>query len=92
MSREVLEQSPEQRARSAAEEFVAQALVFPILKLMRETNQAAAPFAPGDYEKSIGSLHDVETAARIVRASNFPLVDAVARNLLKRQERAAPEG
>lgn len=81
---------PEEQTRRAAEEFVAQALVLPILKQVRETNQAAAPFAPGPYEKSIGALFDQETAVKIVRAEGFALVDAVARNLLRNQPRSEP--
>lgn len=76
------ETSAEERARSAAENFVAQSLVLPVLKSLREQNQAAPPFAPGDYEKNIGSLFDMHLADEIVGASNFPIVDAVARNLL----------
>lgn len=71
------------RARSAAEEFVAQSLVLPVLKSLREQNAASPPFAPGAYEKTISPLYDLEVASRIVRAKRFPIVDAVARNLLK---------
>lgn len=76
-------------ARAAAEEFVAQSLVLPILKSIREQNQASEPFAPGDYERTIGGLFDLEIATRIVRSRRFPIVDAVARNLL-REPRTAP--
>lgn len=74
--------SPEDLARRSAEEFVAQALVLPVLKGLREASEAAPPFAPGAYEKNIGSLHDMEIASRLVRSQRFPIVDAVARNLL----------
>jgi len=75
--------TPEQKARAAAEEFVAAALVKPVLSRMREGSQAAAPFAPGPYEKQFGPLIDNEIAKRLVQASRFDVVDAVARNLLK---------
>lgn len=84
-------QTPEERARSSAEEFVADALVKPVLKMLREQNQAAPPFAPGAYEKTFAPLMDSETATRIVRARHFPLVDSVARNLLKHPRARAPE-
>lgn len=84
-----VERTPEQKARDAAESFVAQALVLPVLKQLRESNRAATPFAPGPYERSIGSLFDAETAARIVRAERFPLVERVAQNLLKHQAAAS---
>lgn len=80
---------PESEARKAAEEFVAQSLVLPILKSIREQNQAAPPFGPGPYEQNIGSLFDMEIASRLVRAQRFDIVDAVARNLL-RQSQVSP--
>lgn len=79
--------TPEQKARAAAEEFVATALVKPVLSRMREGSQAAAPFAPGPYEKQFGPLIDNEIAKRLVQASRFDIVDAVARNLLKNSTR-----
>jgi len=82
--------TPEQRARAAAEEFVATALVKPVLSRMREGSQAAAPFAPGPYEKQFGPLIDNEIAKRLVQASRFDVVDAVARNLLKNSGRPSP--
>lgn len=76
-------EDPARRARAAAEEFVAQALVLPILKEVRESNTAPPPFGPGPYEKNIGSLFDAEIASRMVKAQRFSIVDAVARNLLR---------
>lgn len=73
----------EQQAREAAEEFVSVSLVQPILQELRSQNNAAAPFAPGDAERTFGALLDAEIARRIVRKADFPLVDEVARALLK---------
>jgi hypothetical protein len=42
--------TPEQAARRSAEEFVASSLIVPVLKALREQNNAAPPFAPGDSE------------------------------------------
>jgi len=68
-------------ARDAAERFVAMALVHPLLKEFRESNQAAPPFAPTEAEKQFGALLDAELANRVVRAAGFPLVDRLAREL-----------
>lgn len=76
-------ESAPDRARHAAQEFVSIALVQPILSSLRESNQAAPPFAPGDVERKFGPLLDAEIARRIVTRTNFPIVDAVARRLLK---------
>lgn len=64
----------------AAKKLVAHALVLPILKQFRETNQAAAPFAPNQAEKAFGSVMDQEMASRLV-SSGWGLVEAVARRL-----------
>lgn len=68
-------------AREAAEDFVSMALVLPVLKQLREMNQAAAPFAPGEAEKKFGALLDAEMAGRLVRSTRFGIVDAVAERL-----------
>jgi Rod binding domain-containing protein len=77
------DRSPEQAARDAAEQFVAQSLVQPVFAQLRGSSHAAPPFAPGEAEKTFRPLLDAELARRIVSARQFPLVDAVARNLLK---------
>lgn len=76
--------SDAQRARDAAEQLVTQAFVAPMLKQLRETSQAAAPFAPSSAEKQFRALTDAELAQRVVRAARFPLVDRLAQDLLKR--------
>jgi Rod binding domain-containing protein len=73
--------SPKERARAAAEAFVGDALVLPILKQARETSDAAPPFNRGKHEEMFGSLMDQAIATRIVRSENFPLVDRVAEQL-----------
>lgn len=78
---------PETRARVAAEEFVAGSLILPILKEMRAMNNAWGPFAPGRHEETFGAMLDGEVASKIVRASNFPLVDRLARDLLLAERR-----
>lgn len=81
-------------ARKAAEEFVAIAFVQPILKEVRESNQAAPPFGPTEAEKAFGPLLDAEIARQVVAKERYGLVDRVARQLLQSggaAERALPE-
>ncbi len=75
---------PEDRARHAAEQFVAIALVQPVLKQFRESSNAAPPFAPTQAEKQFQSLADAQLAERLVHAKNFPLVDRLAQSLMDR--------
>ena len=82
-------QSPKQEARAAAEQFVAVTLVQPLLKQLRETNNAAEPFAPGEAEKQFRALHDATLAHEIVSAGHWPLVDRLARDLLQKSQSAS---
>ncbi len=78
---------PKERARAAAEAFVGDALVLPILKQARETSDAAPPFNRGKHEEMFGSLMDQAIAMRIVQSSNFPVVDRIAEQLLASGEK-----
>lgn len=78
-------QDPEIKARDAASDFVAQTLVLPVLAQMREMNDAADPFKPSSGEKQFGALLDQKLAKEITKASSFPLVDRLARDLLRSQ-------
>lgn len=71
------------QAKETAQDFVAMAFVQPLLKQLRETNGAAAPFAPTKGEQQFRALMDAEIARKIVRASDWPLVNRLARNLLE---------
>lgn len=84
---ETVTKTPEETAQQAAREFVAMSLVQPLLKEMRDTNHAAAPFAPTGAEKQFQSMLDAHAAQEIVRARQFSLVDSVARKLLDAQRR-----
>ncbi len=75
--------SPAQQARDAAEGLVSQTFVQPMLKLFRDSNRAAPPFAPTPAEKQFRSLMDVQLAQQIVSAKQFPIVDAIADHLIK---------
>lgn len=85
-------ESPEAKARAAAEQFVSIALVQPLLTQLRETNHAAPPFAPSSAEKQFQGLFDAQVAQRITRAKRFPLVEAVAAQLTQRLNAEQPSG
>lgn len=68
-------------ARQAAEQLVAITFVQPLLREARESNHAAAPFAPGAIEKQFAPLLDAQLSDRIVRASRWPLIDRVAHDM-----------
>lgn len=72
------------RAREAAAEFVAVTLVQPILASLRDTNESAEPFAPGEAERAFGPMLDAEIAERIVLSARFSIVDVIAKQLVGR--------
>ncbi len=84
------ERSPEGKARKAAEDLVSVSLIEPTLKLLRESNNAAAPFAPGEAEKAFGPLLDKAISERVVKASGFGIVDRLASDLLKHGKAISP--
>ncbi|MEQ9616439.1 MAG: hypothetical protein RLN60_00215 [Phycisphaerales bacterium] len=73
----------EARSKEHAKEFVAQALVYPMLKEARESDLAWGPFKPGKHEKALSWLIDERAAQNIVGAKNFSLVDRVAESLVE---------
>lgn len=77
-------------ARAAAEEFLAVALVQPILASLRSSDRTPAPFAPGPAEKSFRAFADSHVARQVVRSGNFGLTDRLARDLLSRSQPSAP--
>ena len=79
-----------ERARAAAGQFVALTFVQPVLKQLRETSEAAPPFAPSEGEKQFRALLDAELAQRIVHKARFGLVDRVARDLLGSSRETEP--
>lgn len=80
----------EARAKAAAQDFVATALIQPILKSLRESTNAAPPFAPGPAEKQFRGMMDAQLSKQIAQASRFPLVDRLARDLLRRPSPPPP--
>ena len=75
------EKTAEDRARATAERLVAVVLVQPILKQMRESNQAAEPFKPTRGEQQFQSMLDAKFAQEITQSARFPLVDRLARDM-----------
>lgn len=75
----------EEQARQAAQEMVALSFVQPMLAEMRESEDAAGLFAPSPAEKQFRAMQDRLLAKEIVEASRFPLVDRMARDLLRGQ-------
>lgn len=76
-------EAKELRAGEAAQKLVASTLVEPILKQVRETNNAAPPFGPTEAEKQFGPILDGQIAEKIVTAADFPLVERIKQDLLK---------
>lgn len=74
------------KVREAAENFVSIALVQPVFKQLRSTNNAAAPFAPTKAEQQFQSMIDARLAQRLVKSSNWPLVDRLAQDMLKKSQ------
>lgn len=83
--------SIEERARSGAEQLVAVSLVQPLLKQLRESSQAAPPFAPTSGEKQLRALQDAEVARQVVRAGRFPMVERLAQRMLMQADGAPSE-
>jgi Rod binding domain-containing protein len=77
--------------REAAEQLVAVAFVQPLLKMVRDANRSAPPFAPTPGEKMFGQISDVALSQGLVRASRFPLVDRLERDLQGRTTSAATD-
>lgn len=75
----------ESEARRAAQEMVALSFVQPMLAEMRKSEDAAGLFAPSAAEKQFRAMQDRLLAQEIVEASRFPLVDRMARDLLREQ-------
>lgn len=74
--------STKEGARDAAEQFVAKTFLEPLLKSMRENSQAAPPFAPTQAEKQFRAFADAQLSVEIVKRSDMPIVDRLARDLL----------
>lgn len=77
-------------ATNAARDLVAITLVEPLLEQLRESSQAAPPFAPSRGEKQFRAMLDANLAREITGAARFPLVERLARDLRSRGSTDAP--
>lgn len=71
------------KAAEAAEGLVATTFIEPILKQVRESNDAPPPFGPSNAEKQFSALLDTKLSDEIVHAANFPLVERITQQLLQ---------
>ena len=79
--RDALNTKGADRAREVAQQYVAGALVLPLLKQAREARDSAPPFGMTDAEKKLGSLMDNRIANDMVRRGNWALVDRITQQL-----------
>jgi Rod binding domain-containing protein len=84
------ETDPRTEARAAAEQFVAQVLVQPMLAEVRNASTEPPPFGPGPGEKQFGSLIDAQRAVDMVRGSRWSIVDRIASDIERATRRGAP--
>lgn len=81
---------PQTEARAAAEQFVAQVLVQPMLAEVRNASTQPPPFGPGPGEKQFGSIIDAQRAMEMVRNSNWSIVDRLASDMGRAARNTAP--
>ena len=74
--------------REAAEQFVASALMLPLLAQARQDPFRSELFHGGSAEDAFQSQLDTILADRITRGSNLPLVDVVVEHVLNRYGQA----
>lgn len=77
-------------AQQAAEQFVATALVEPILKQLRESSSAPPPWGPGPGEKPFQAMADTALADRLVAGGRWPIVERLARGMRQHSSAAPP--
>jgi hypothetical protein len=84
------QQTKSDETRKAAQDFVSIAFVQPVLKQLRESSQAAAPFAATSAQKSFQQMLDGVLARKITQGTNWPLVDAVEQRMLRKAGTSVP--
>lgn len=72
-----------EKARQAAQEFVAKVFIEPMLKQVRDSNHTPPPFGPGPGEKQFGSMIDAQRSIDLVRSASWPIVDRLAADLTR---------
>ena len=76
--------APAGEIREAAEQLVSATFIVPVLNQIRESSDAAPPFAPTQGEKQFGALLDQRIADEIVKSSRMPIVDRLTRDFAAR--------
>lgn len=79
-----LVRTQEDVARRGAEELVANALILPAFKMMREDPLQSDLLGKAPGQEAFESMWDQEIANRLARSAQLPLVDSVARRLLRK--------
>lgn len=85
----------DQKLRHASEQLVADALIQPVLKQMRDSPFRVKMFQGGQAAKAFEQQLDMILSDRIVHSARFPIVNAVYKSLSKRgaaQDKAALSG
>lgn len=76
-------ESKNDAARDAAEKLVSSSLIMPLLEEVREQPLDANLFGGGMAEDAFRQRLDQQFADRIVRSTNFPLVDRIYQNVTR---------
>ena len=82
------EASADDPARKAAQDLVATTFLAPLLSMVREDPFKSDLFHGGAGEELFGARLDEVIGDRITRAANFPIVDAVYRQLTQHRASA----
>ncbi|MCC5786435.1 MAG: hypothetical protein JJU33_07030 [Phycisphaerales bacterium] len=72
---------PEEQAREAAEQLLSVSFIQPVLKQVREMNDAPPPWGPTQAEKQFGPMLDAKLADQLIKAARLPIVERLSRDL-----------
>ena len=86
-----LESATEQKVRQAAQQLVSSAFILPMLQQMRDDPFKSDLFHGGRGEEVFAQQWNTIVADDMVKSSNFPVVDAVYNQIMKRVNVATPQ-
>lgn len=72
---------PEEQAREAAEQLLSVTFIQPVLKQVREMNDAPPPWGPTQAEKQFGPMLDAKLADQLIKAARLPIIERLSRDL-----------
>lgn len=72
---------PEEQAREAAEQLLSVSFIQPVLKQVREMNDAPPPWGPTQAEKQFGPMLDAKLADQLIKAARLPIIERLSRDL-----------